>query len=296
MGTGQLSLKTTRDCNLQPTSWILVGVVPSHPGFQCVLLCEKIAPSPSLQKMMRFQQIANSSPGAQIAPGVINAQGELVLDANIYKTKMCEHHALGRCLFGRACQNAHHPLELRAPPSTPLPKPYVPPGTCKFFYLANFCPFNDGCRSKHVTFASEAQAALMCVAVPMAPPPPPPKKNIWQEPKPLHRTELPWRKPLKMPPIDLGVTPSKPSAASSSPPLPPGRRRRRRQTSSRRRSRSTLPRPTSIPKNHRRPRGRDAEPFHDARRALIVPAPSPLLPCHHPRTRTRTLIDSKATA
>lgn len=168
---------------------------------------------------MRFQQIANSSPGAQIAPGVINAQGELVLDANIYKTKMCEHHALGRCLFGRACQNAHHPLELRAPPSTPLPKPYVPPGTCKFFYLANFCPFNDGCRSKHVTFASEAQAALMCVAVPMAPPPPPPKKkNIWQEPKPLHRTELPWRKPLKMPPIDLGVTPSKPSAASSSPP------------------------------------------------------------------------------
>lgn len=167
--------------------------------------------------MLRFQQIANSSPGAQIAPGVLNAQGELVLDANTYKTKMCEHHALGRCLFGRACQNAHHRLELRAPPSTPLPKPYVPPGTCKFFYLTNFCPFNDGCRSKHTTFASEAQAALTCVAVPMAPPPPPPK-NIWQEPKPVHRTELPWRKPLKMPPIDLGVTPSKPSAASSSPP------------------------------------------------------------------------------
>ena len=113
MGTGQRQSETTRDCNLQPTSWILVGLC-RPPWFQCVLLCEKSLVS-ILTKMMRFQQIANSSPGAQIAPGVINAQA-LVLDANIYKTKMCEHHALDMPLCARML-----PARLRAPPSTPLP-------------------------------------------------------------------------------------------------------------------------------------------------------------------------------
>ena len=74
--------------------------------------------------MQPSRKLNTFSPASQIQWGIIQ-DGNVVLDANVFRTKMCpQFSAKGTCQYGSICQFAHSRAELRRRPEEPQPVPY----------------------------------------------------------------------------------------------------------------------------------------------------------------------------
>ena len=173
--------------------------------------------------MQPSRKLNTFSPASQIQWGIIQ-DGNVVLDANVFRTKMCpQFSAKGTCQYGSICQFAHSRAELRRRPEEPQPVPYVPAGSCQWFYLTNWCAFGADCQKTH--FAYPSPMVCMPVSLPRKGPSVDPLEKTWRRSEkapeaapPVDRTQRPWRReesPKKSPERDRPQPPT--SVAQISP-------------------------------------------------------------------------------